>query len=209
MRRGGTTQDPRAASRCGSAHRPVPGDRRAEYASSTEQGSKRSSPASSYSPTAGCSRSLAAFRLAASTALKAAVRCSFSSVALRLVLPRECGASRRPPRRARSGRTTEAPPGPTRCIRCVGTTSAARAPDRAALDDRRCRNEADAIVRAHRPVPLAGSEVRGASSPTIRGAGTGLRVEEPALFTGGSGTERLVESRPLRKANGQLATAIV
>jgi hypothetical protein len=35
---------------------------------------------------------LAAFRLAASTALKAAVRRSFSSVALRLVLPRECGA---------------------------------------------------------------------------------------------------------------------
>ena len=43
------------------------------------------------SPTAGCSRSLAAFRLAASRALKAAVRCSFSSVALRLVLPRACG----------------------------------------------------------------------------------------------------------------------
>jgi hypothetical protein len=38
-----------------------------------------------------CSRSLAAFRLAASTALKAAVRCSFSSVALRLVLPRASG----------------------------------------------------------------------------------------------------------------------
>jgi hypothetical protein len=32
--------------------------------------------------------------------------------------------------------------------------------------------------------------VRGASSPTIRGAGTG-----------GSGTERLVEPRPLRKVN--------
>jgi hypothetical protein len=68
------------------------------------QVSRRWSQLPWYSPTAGCSRSLAAFRLAASTALKAAVRCSFSSVALRLVLPRECGASRRPPRRARSGR---------------------------------------------------------------------------------------------------------
>ena len=40
--------------------------------------------------------------------------------------------------------------------------------------------------------------MRGASSPTIRGAGTGLREEELALFSGGSGTERLVEPRPLR-----------
>jgi hypothetical protein len=56
------------------------------------------------------------------------------------------GRSGRPRRRVRErrvGRTTEAPLGPTRCIRCIGTTSAARElPDRTALDDRRYRNEA-------------------------------------------------------------------
>jgi hypothetical protein len=61
---------------------------------------------------------------------------------------RKSNRAARAHRRSCCGRTTEAPFGPTRCIRLhrhdVGRT---RAPDRNALDDRRDRNEAKATAR--------------------------------------------------------------
>ena len=57
---------------------------------------------------AGHARSLAGVPLAASAGAKSGSRLQLPSVALRLVLPRGCGASRRQPRRARSGRDTKA-----------------------------------------------------------------------------------------------------
>ncbi len=76
-------------------------------------------------------------------------------------------------------------------------TDAARAPDRE-LEHRRCRNEAEARVRVHRPVPLAGSDVRGASSsPTIFGAGTGGLRLRPLLAIPWTGTSR--RGRPIAK----------
>jgi hypothetical protein len=52
-----------------------------------------------------------------------------------------CGA-----RDACWGRTTQAPLGPTRSIRCIGTRRSRTSSDRTALDDRRYRNEAKAKV---------------------------------------------------------------
>jgi hypothetical protein len=79
------------------------------------------------------------------------------------------GSSERAPlrgRHARLGRPTEAPLGRTRCVRCIGTTSARASSDRRELEYRRCRNEAIGALsrgselptrdRHGRPAPLVG-----------------------------------------------------
>jgi len=119
MRRGRTTQDPGAASGCGSAHRPVAGDRRAEYREQHGAGletlitsallfarsrgwSGQRGRAGGEGKPARTHRCLRALALAGMRAPRAAVR--------GVTAPNE---------------QPKVPLGPTRCIRCIGTTSAA------------------------------------------------------------------------------------